>query len=200
MRNVVLSVTLATLALGTGCANQSAESQLKRKDTVRVCIDSHCAEQPASTVSFQAEPIDIAGEQRLQALIELAQQDSKAAYDLGLRLLRGDQVQRDSYQGIQWLRTAGNHGLVSAQLMLGKLYLFGYEEMGSDFGEAQAWLSRAAEQGSSEAKQLLPEATAGKLDAQKTYQVRDSLRKNWGSWFYSAPYYWHWDNRAWYLR
>jgi TPR repeat protein len=200
MRSIIFPVTLAALVLGAGCASQSAESQLKRKETVRVCVDGNCSEQASSTVTFQPEPVDAAAEQRLQALGQLAEQDPKAAYDLGLRLLRGDGVLRDSYQGIQWLRKAGDGGLLNAQLMLGQLYFFGYEEMGADFGEAEAWLSRAAVQGSTEAQQLLPEARAGRQSAQNAYQVRESQRKNWGNWFGAAPYYWYWQDRSWYLR
>lgn len=199
MRSIILPATLAALFL-TGCANQSAESQLKRKETVRVCQGGQCVEQPASQVTFQPKPVDLAAKERLRALSQLAEGDAKAAYDLGLRLLRGDGVDRDSYQGIEWLRKAGDQGVKNAQLMLGQLYMFGYEEMGADYGEAETWLSRAADQGSSEAKKLLPEARAARQVARDDYQVREDQRKNWGNWFQSAPYYWYWQDRSWYLR
>jgi len=199
MRSTLLTVTLATITLA-GCASQSAESQLKRKETVHVCQDGQCANQAASTVTFKGEPVDAAAEQRLQALKQLAEQDPKAAYDLGLRLLRGDGVHRDSYQGLQWLRTAGDQGLDAAQLALGRLYLGGHEEMGADPAEAEAWLSRAAAQGSSEAQDLLAEAQAAKQVAREDYRVREAERKYWGRWYSSAPYYWYWQDRSWYLR
>ena len=199
MRSIILPATLAALFL-TGCANQSAESQLKRKETVRVCQGGQCVEQPTSQVTFQPKPVDQAAKERLRALSQLAEGDAKAAYDLGLRLLRGDGVDRDSYQGIEWLRKAGDQGVKNAQLMLGQLYMFGYEEMGADYGEAETWLSRAADQGSSEAKKLLPEARAARQVARDDYQVREDQRKNWGNWFQSAPYYWYWQDRSWYLR
>ena len=199
MRRTLLGVTAVTLAL-TGCANQSPESQLKRKDSVRVCQATQCAEQASSTVTFQGIPVDAAAEERLQVLAQLAEQDPRAAYDLGLRLLRGDDVHRDSYQGIQWLRKAGDQGVSEAQLALGQMYLGGYEDMGADPAEAEAWLSRAAAQGSSEAQELMAEAQAAKKVAREDYKVRESARKYWGHWYISAPYYWYWHDRSWYLR
>lgn len=201
MRRTFMALTAVSASIMfAGCANQSPESQLKRKDTVRVCQAEHCTEQTASTVTFQGEPVDAAAEQRLQALSQLAREDARAAYDLGLRLLRGDGIHRDSYQGIQWLRQAGDRGLDSAQLALGQLYLTGYEEMGADPAEAEAWLTRAATQGSAEAMELLPEAQAAKKVAQENYQLREVNRKYWGHWYLSAPYYWYWQDRSWYLR
>lgn len=199
MQRILLPITLAAFTLG-GCANQTPESQLQRKDTVRVCQDSHCTEQATSTVTFQPEPVDAAAAQRLQALTQLAEQNPSAAYDLGLRLLRGDGVLRDSYQGIQWLRRAGDKGLDAAQLALGQLYLGGHEEMGADPAEAEAWLSRAAAQGSTEAQQLLPEAQAARQVAHENYRIREAERKYWGHWYLSAPYYWYWHDRSWYQR
>lgn len=199
MRTTLMAITLTSIALA-GCANQAPESQLKRKDTVSVCQDGICTDQATSTVTFQPEPIDAAAEQRLQALTQLAQADAKAAYDLGLRLLRGDGVNRDSYQGIQWLRKAGDQGLESAQLALGQLYLAGHEEMGADPAEAAAWLNRAVSQGNTEAQQLLSMAHANKQAAHDDYQIREAARKHGGYWYLSAPYYWYWQDRSWYLR
>ena len=69
--------------------------------------------------------------------------------------MRGDGVPHNSYQGLEWLRKAGEQNLVDAQLLLGRLYLSGVAEMGSDAAEAQQWLSRAAAQGSAQARKLL---------------------------------------------
>lgn len=199
MQRIVLSIFFLAFTLG-GCANQKPESQLKRKDTVRVCQDGKCLEQASSLVTFQAEPVDAASEQRLQELSTLAEQDAMAAFDLGLRLLRGDAVKRDSYRGIQWLRNAGDAGLLAAQLLLGQMYLTGYEEMGPDAAEADAWLTLAAAQGSSEAQELLPEARAARQLEHDNYQMRELTRKDLGRWYFSAPYYWHWRGDSWYLR
>lgn len=157
-------------------------------------------EQDASKVTFQAQPVDEGSARRLQALTELAQQDPRAAHDLSLRLFRGDDVERDSYQAVQWLRKAGDGGLVDAQVALGQLYLNGFEEMGPDPSEAQAWLTRAASQGSAEAQQLLPQAQAARDVEQARYRVREAERTRWGPWYGSARYYWHWRGSRWYLR
>lgn len=193
-------ILIAALAM-TGCANQSAESQLTRKKTVNICQSGVCTKQSADTQTFQPEPVDAAAEQRLQQLIQLAEQEDnpKAAHDLGLRLLKGDGVARDSYQGIQWLRKAGDRGDISAQLLLGKMYLSGYEEMGPDFAEAHAWLSRAATQGSEEASQLISEAQDGRMQEREKYQLRKDRRDYWHWNYHSIPYYWHWHGQGWHL-
>src|SRR5690606_41396621 len=122
MRRILLPITLAAFTLG-GCANQTPESQLQRKDTVRVCQDSHCTERASSTVTFQPEPVDAAAAQRLQALTHLAEQNTSAVYDLRLRLLRGASVLHDSSDGSQCMRRALDNGLDAAQLAPGQLYL-----------------------------------------------------------------------------
>lgn len=190
----------AALLLISGCAAQAPADQITRPQTVRVCQGNQCVDQDRNTVTFQDSPTDVEGERRLAALEELAQNNPKAAYDLGLRFLRGDGVPHDSYQAIEWMRTAGEQGLVEAQFALGQMYLTGVEEMGADPAEAEAWLSRAAGRGHKEAARLLPQAQAAKSNAQAAYQVRETYRKSWGNWWYtSAPYYWHWRGASWYL-
>ena len=190
---------LASMTLAA-CAGQAPSQQLTPKDKVRVCQGNVCTDQSADTVTFQADPVDVEAERRLQALTDVAQKSPQAAYDLGLRLLRGDGVAKDSYQAIEWLRKAGDQGLVNAQLALGRLYLAGVEEMGSDPAEAQSWLSRAASQGNQEAQRLLPQSQAAKQDAQSLYQAQESARKSWQAWYSAAPYYWYWAPSGWRLR
>lgn len=190
---------LASMNLAA-CAGQAPSQQLTAKDKVRVCQGNVCTDQSADTVTFQADPVDVEAERRLQALTDVAQKSPQAAYDLGLRLLRGDGVAKDSYQAIEWLRKAGDQGLVNAQLALGRLYLAGVEEMGSDPAEAQSWLSRAASQGNQEAQRLLPQSQAAKQDAQSLYQAQESARKSWQAWYSAAPYYWYWAPSGWRLR
>ena len=200
MRIDVLAIATGAMVL-SACAAQSPADQIApRSDTVRICQGNACSDQHRSVSTFQGTPVDAEAERRLQALTQLAERDPKAAYDLGLRLLRGDGVERNSYQGLEWLRKAGERNHVAAQLALGRLYLTGLEEMGPDPAEAESWLSRAAAQGNREAQRLLPEAQAAKKDEQHRYQVRDLYRRTWGSWYYSAPYYWNWGPGGWYLR
>ena len=190
----------AVLAL-QGCAVQTAaEQSMPVQDTVRLCQDGVCSEQPRNVATFQPTPTDPQAERRLQALTELGEKYPKAAYDLGLRYLRGDGVEQNSYQAMEWMRKAGSRGLMEAQLALGRLYLAGFEEMGSDPQEAEAWLMRAAGQGSKDAKKLLPEAQAAKASEQRAYKVREFYRKNWGRWYYTTTYYWVWSPSGWYLR
>ncbi|WP_027014425.1 tetratricopeptide repeat protein [Comamonas composti] len=200
MRLVLSIWSLAVLTLA-GCAAQTPAEQIgERPETVRLCTGSVCSEQPRSIATFRGAPVDTESERRLQALSQIAEQNPKAAYDLGLRLLRGDGVTRDSHQAIEWLRKAGDGGQVDAQFALGQLYLLGFEEMGPDPSEAAAWLDRAAAKGHKEAKRLLPQAQAAKSDAHANYQAREEERQSWGYWYSSAPYYWVWGHSGWVLR
>lgn len=193
---VWLSLCTAFLS---ACASQSPSSQLSRPETVRVCTGNSCVDQHRDTITRQQTPSDPEAERRLAALEQLGEKDPKAAYDLGLRLLRGDGVARDSYQAIEWMRKAGDQGLVDAQFALGRIYLMGFEEMGADPAEAEAWLTRAAAHGHKEAQRLLPQAQAAKQNAHTNYQIREADRKSWGYWYSTAPYYWHWRGSRWYL-
>ncbi len=79
---------------------------------VRICDDRGCADRPVDSATFDT-PANApqAPSARLQALINKAEQDPRAAYDLGLRYFRGDGVGRDSYKAIEWMRSAGDRGL-----------------------------------------------------------------------------------------
>ncbi|MCV2219415.1 tetratricopeptide repeat protein [Thauera sp. Sel9] len=194
-----LAMLLATL-VAAGCAQTAEEQIAPRSDTVRLCSGSECADVPRNTATFQGDPGDPEAERRLQALAEIAERDPRAAYDLGLRLLRGDGVTRDSYQAIEWLRKAGDRGHTEAQYALGRLYLLGLEEMGSDPAEAEAWLSRAAAMNYKDAHKLMAEAQAAKQEERELYRIRDEQRKSWGAWYSYYPYYWIWGPSGWYLR
>lgn len=202
MRIALVMSFLAALSL-TGCATQKQtpeEQTAPSQATVRICDSSGCSDRSRDSATFQGTPVDPEAERRLQALTSLAENDPKAAYDLGLRLLRGDGVDRSSYQAIQWMRKAGDGGSTDAQFALGRLYLMGFEEMGSDPQEAEAWLTRAAANGHKGARSLLPDAQAAKKDEQAAYRVRERHRTSWGTWYRSHPYYWSWGTRGWYLR
>ncbi len=189
----------ACAVLLSACAAQPPSAQLSQPETVRVCTGNRCVEQHRTTVTRENSPSDPEAERRLAALEQLGESSPKAAYDLSLRLLRGDGVARDSYQAIEWMRKAGDQGLPEAQLALGRLYLQGFEEMGADPAEAEAWLTRAAAHGNKEAQRLLPQAQSAKKDEQAAYQVREAVRKSWGYWYSAAPYYWYWGSAGWYL-
>ncbi|ALD92363.1 hypothetical protein CR3_3175 [Cupriavidus gilardii CR3] len=195
---VLVPLLLATALGFAGCAQTPEEQLAPRSSTVRLCDGNACTEQDRRVATAQLasnEP-----DPRMQALANVAEKNPDAAYDLGLRLLRGDGVKRDSYQALEWLRKAGDNGHTQAQLALGRIYLMGFEEMGSDPAEAEAWLMRAAAKGSKEAKDLIPQAQAAKKDEQSAYRVREAYRTSWVAWYSSYPYYWVWGPSGWYHR
>ena len=200
MRFALTSVSLTAVLL-TACAAQAPHEQLApASPTVRLCEGNNCSELPRNVQTFKGEPGNVEAERRLAALTARAEADPRAAYDLGLRYLRGDGVERNSYQAIEWMRKAGDAGHGPSQFALGRLYFLGFEEMGPDPAEAEAWLSRAAAKGYKDAKRLLPQAQAAKRNAQQRYQIMEDDRKSWSSWYAGAPYYWVWGPSGWYLR
>jgi TPR repeat protein len=195
MKNVYLHLSIAGLLLA------NAPAMADDVPTVRICDSSGCSDRPRDTATFQPEPGDPVAEQRSAELTELAKQDPRAAWDLGLRYFRGDGVRKDSYQALQWMRDAGERGIVPAQLAVGRFYLMGLEEMGSDPAEAEVWLSMAASKGNKEAQKLLKEAQAAKKSEQSLYQWRETHRKSWyGYWHTGYTYYTRWGPQGWYYR
>lgn len=191
----LLSFLLLILALPAAFAAEDAAS------TIRICDRTGCSDRPINRSAAPARTeSDSVADRRLAALEEAAHRDPRAAYDLGLRYFRGDDVRQDSYQALQWMRDAAERGDLHAQLAVGGFYLMGLEEMGSDPAEAEKWLSIAAGRGSKEAKKLLSEASAAKRKSQAEYQRWvDSRRHVWyGYWYRSYPYRAYWRNGAWY--
>lgn len=171
------------------------------KDTVRICDNSGCAERPKDYSSFDANAAvpdeDPTG--RIAELKKLGEQDPRAAYDLGLRYFRGDGVTQDSYQALVWMRKAAEHGDLHAQKALGRFYLTGLEEMGSDPREAEKWLSIAASRGDKESAKLLAEATAAKKSDEAYYKWQTRYREVfYGYWYRGYPYRGYWRTGRWY--
>lgn len=169
--------------------------------TVRICDDKGCSDRPRDSATFNATKDDAPEEtRRLAALEDMASKDPRAAFDLGMRLLRGDGVRIDGHQALRWLREAGERGDLRAQAALGRIYLTGLQEMGSDPAEAERWLSMAADRGDKESAKLLPEASQAKKDERARYRWREYHRKNGNVWWYgSYPYYWVWRTGHWTL-
>jgi len=118
MRLLAPTFSLAALAL-TACAVQTPQEQLApASPTVRLCEGNNCSELPRNVATFRGEPVNPEAERRLAALVQKAEADPRAAYDLGLRYLRGDGVERNSYQAIEWMRKAGDAGNGQAQFAL----------------------------------------------------------------------------------
>ena len=187
---------LIYIVLITGCA------QTSRPETIRVCDSTGCSNRPANSARFdtskagsQSDP----EQQRLEKLEALAEKDPRAAYDLGLRYFRGDGVHQDSYKALQWMRDAAERGNLDAQKAIGRLYLTGLEEMGSDPREAQKWLSIAASRGDKEAAILLEEADQARVNEETYYRWSNRWRPIfYRNWYYNYPYQWQWYNNGWY--
>ena len=182
-------------------ASGAAQAQTTEK-TIRICDASGCSDRPRSSSTFDpAASSDPEADKRIAALTAVAEKDPRAAHDLGLRYFRGDGVPQNTYQALQWMRSAGERGDLRAQNALGRFYLSGLQEMGADPAEAERWLTMAAGRGDKEAAKLLPEATAAKNDEQAAYRWREAHRKTWyGYWYTGYPYYWVWGPTGWYYR
>ncbi len=136
-------------------------------------------------------------------LEDVARQDPRAAYDLGLRYFRGDGVRQDSYQALQWMREAAERGDLNAQKALGRLYLTGLEEMGADYREAEKWLRIAASRGDKESEQLLVEAAAFASEERRSGEIYHRWVNRWQPvfyqrWYYGYPYLGTWRGNYWY--
>lgn len=180
----------------TACSQKSTQPK-----EVRVCDSSGCSIRSADSATYDpsAAVPDEDPDGRIAELEVLAKKDPRAAYDLGLRFFRGDGVPQDSYRALQWMREAAEKGDLQAQKAVGRFYLTGLEEMGSDAREAQKWLTIAAGRGDKEAEKLLAEAT----EARKSDDAYYRWSKRWRPRFYG---YWHsgyryrsyWRNGGWY--
>jgi S1-C subfamily serine protease len=70
--------------------------------------------------------------------------DSGSEYQLGLCYYKGDGVEKDFSEAVEWYRKAAEQGFAAAQSMLGTCYFRG-EGVPKDFTEAVKWLRKAAE-------------------------------------------------------
>lgn len=174
-----------------------------KKDTIRICNSDGCSERPSDHASYDPASVipDEDPDGRIAALEELAREDPRAAYDLGLRFFRGDGVKQDSYRALQWMRDAAERGDLDAQKALGRLYLTGLEEMGPDPGEAQKWLRIAVSRGDTESEALLMEATRARQNEGAYFRWRTSWRPTvYQYWYTGYPYKSYWRGGRWHYR
>jgi TPR repeat protein len=155
-----------------------------------------CAPKMETTGVITHGEAESAGADSITALRQLATTDPAAASDLGLRYLRGDGVPQDSWKGIESLRAAAEHGDLQAQSALGKIYLSGLEEMGSDPMEAAKWLRLAANQGDEQSKTLLKKAEEARKAGLNDYAA-PSFYGYSSRWYWQAPYRYKWNNGLW---
>ncbi|MDD5323057.1 MAG: sel1 repeat family protein [Methylococcales bacterium] len=191
-RLIIISLLLCI----TACAHKEPP-----KETIRICDPDGCSDRPKGYSSF--DPAKDTPEEdpggKIAALEELAARDPRAAYDLALRFFRGDGIRQDSYRSIKWMRDAAERGDFDAQKALGRLYLTGLGEMGSDPGEAEKWLSITASRGDKEASTLLSEATAARQSVQAEYRWYNRWRPVFYNYWYSGyRYRWYWRTGRWY--
>jgi len=168
--------------------------------TIRICDDTGCSDRPRNHSSFDPSADNNPEEtRRLDALKDVASKDPRAAFDLGLRFFRGDGVRQDSYQALVWMRDAAERGDLRAQVAVGRFYLMGLEEMGSDPAEAEKWLSIAAGRGDKDAEKLLAEARKARKDDIAYRRWLQLNRSIWyGYWAHGYPYRWIWRGNHWY--
>lgn len=183
-------IALVLVALLAGCADPPTDKM------VTVCTEGNCRQQSASTATYDpstAAP-DRDPDGRRAALEALAAQKPSAAYDLALRLFRGDGFPRDTYAGVVWMRKAAEAGDPKAQAALGRLYFTGLEEMGPDLAEAATWLSSAAAAGDKDAARTLAEvraAQANDLEYQRNIAQWRAATYYW--WTRGWTYRWYWQ-------
>ena len=183
------------------CVALAACAQPAQRETVRICDGDGCNERPRSHASEDPAATDAEDDGRLTALEALAERDPRAAYDLGLRYFRGDGVRQDSYKALTWMRSAAERGNLGAQKALGRLYLTGLEEMGSDPREAEKWLSIAASRGDTESGKLLSEANAARKSDEAYFKWRERWRGVFhDNWYRRYSYLGYWRQGYWYYR
>ena len=191
------SIVILLSGLLVGCATELTPPN---DNLVRLCDSSGCEDVDKSTARFDpssavpnADP-----EGRIPALEQKANEDPLAAFDLALRYFRGDGIRKNSYKALQWMRDAAERGDLEAQKALGRVYLTGLEETGSDPREAEKWLKVAAGRGDKEAAMLLVEARAARKNEDAEYQFRTRWQPVfYNSWYSGYGYNWRWRNGSW---
>jgi len=195
MNSLCRTLPIVAMMLAIGCTDAPS------KRTAVVCTGSSCSERDRSAATYDpstAAP-DRDPDGRVAALQAVAEDDPSAAYDLALRLFRGDDVPQDTYGALQAMRSAAERGDVRAQSALGRLYLTGLEEMGPDPREAERWLATAAAAGDRDAAALLPQARQARADDEAFRRRLVELRA--ATQFYWArgwAYRWSWGVQRWY--
>lgn len=119
-------------------------------------------EQEIAKVSIQAKKssadysVVIEEEENLQpkSLINLEPKTKDEQYYLGIKYIKGDEIDKNYTEAIKWFTLAATQEHSDSQLMLGKIYYYG-EFVKPDFKKALMWNTLAAAQGLSEAQYML---------------------------------------------
>ncbi len=103
---------------------------------------------------FILTPLSLHAE-NLQATQQAANKgEARAQYDLAIRYLKGDGVEKDSASAITWLKKSAGQDFASAQYKLGTLYREG-RKVTADVDFAIEYLMLAADQGNAAAQYML---------------------------------------------
>lgn len=86
--------------------------------------------------------------------IDLNPKEKNEQYDLAIRYMNGDGVNKDYQEAIKWLSSAAAQEHKESQGMLGQIYYYG-EIAKPDFKKALIWNTLAASQGLKEAQYIL---------------------------------------------
>ena len=198
MKNIYLLFATITLAVVlVGCVQTSPQ-----KDTIRIHDSSGYSVKPKDSQTYDpaAAVPDPDPDGTIAMLEKVAREDPRAAYDLSLRLFRGDGIRSDSYKALQWMRDSAERGNVQAAKALGGLYLTGLEEMGADYREAEKWLTIASNEGDKEAQEMLAEAARLRKNEDDFYRWKTEMRPiYYRYWHRSYPYYYKYRKGRWYL-
>ncbi|MBU6452502.1 MAG: sel1 repeat family protein [Cyanobacteria bacterium REEB67] len=109
---------------------------------------------------------------------------------LGLMHQKGLGCAADGKEAAHWFLQAAKNDFADAQFQLGKLYMSAGRDLAPEASQARYWLTRAADQGVKEAKQLIEHIPGGpqaesklaelKADAaQSATQSEQGLTKSW---------------------
>ncbi len=173
----------------------SSNEKERAEQDIEINIPENQPEPQKEKAPTISQDLDV---RSIAELKELASIDSRAAFDLGLRYFRGDGVEQNSYQAIEWMRIAGENGNLNAQAALGRIYLTGLEEMGPDYQEAHKWLLIAAARGDEGSSILISQAEEGRNDEQKRHRLKQRWYMQTSSFWYSKyAYKLYWHNGRW---
>jgi len=134
----LLTIRQLLLFLSAACCAGLVHAQVDPATTdeqeKRQAIRAALAATPRSAESFE------------QTIEAANQGDAIAQFNLGVRYINGNGVDKDPAAAVKWFRTAADQGLANAQFNLGVCYAEGLA-VDQDAKEAVAWYEKAARQG-----------------------------------------------------